>query len=285
MKKILFFTTIVLLGTTVFAQNIDFTDANLKSYLITQNCVDTNNDGIADSDADTNDDNEIQLSEALAITNLSLGSFPDTFHVASLEDLRHFDNIEKLSIIYFSSLEEIELLGLTNITDLYIGTCASLKRIDISDLPNIVNQSIEDIDALDYLNMQNNSFPSGVFSLFYTENIKYACIDDLTQEYTAIQYHMEAGITPSTNCELSTPSNDLQNDVQLVPNPANDILFLITKNKLPNKLSVIDVSGRIVKEYTDDLKKFNVSFLSKGLYFAKIYFENNQFVIKKLVKQ
>ncbi|WP_298507665.1 T9SS type A sorting domain-containing protein [uncultured Kordia sp.] len=283
MKKILFFSMFVGFGIAAFAQNIHFADANLKSYLISENCVDSNNDGIADNDVDTNDDNEIQLSEALAVTSLMLGSFPDTYHITSVDDLHHFENIEKLRILWLASLEQVELLGLTNITDLQIGSCASLKRIDISDLPNIVNQRIEDL-SLDYLNMQNNSFPSGFFSLFYTENISYACIDDLPQEHAAMQDHMEAGITPAINCELSTPSFDLQNDVQLLPNPVTDVLLLSSKNKVPNKLSIIDVSGRIVKVYQNDLMKTNVSFLSKGVYFVKVYFENNQYIMKKLIK-
>jgi hypothetical protein len=220
---------ILLYGSIVFGQTINFSDANLKSYLITENCVDTNSDNIPDSDADANNDNEIQLSEALNITSLMLGSFPNTYNVASVEDLSHFSNLEKLRILYFGNMESFELLGLTNLTDLYIGSCGTLKRVDISDLPNLVNQSIEDISTLEYLNMQNNNFPSGTFSLFYTENIDFACIDDSPEEYAAIEYHMESGTTPTVNCLLGVAENSIDNEIQLVPNPTRNFLTLIVK--------------------------------------------------------
>jgi hypothetical protein len=276
---------VLLCGTTFFGQNINFADANLKSYLITENCVDTDNDGFPDSDADVNNDNEIQLSEALTITSLLLGSFPDTYHVESVEDLSHFSNLQKLRIVYFGNLERFELLGLTNLTDLYIGSCATLKRIDISDLPTIVNQSIEDISTLEYLNMKNNNFPSGTFSLFYTENIDFACIDDTPEEYTAIEYHMESGVTPTVNCVLGVATHSIENELQLVPNPARNFLTLTTKKDIPVSLSIVDVSGRIVKIYDQNFTNIDVSNLAKGMYFVRIRFANEHSVLKKIIKK
>ncbi|QHI37197.1 hypothetical protein IMCC3317_25750 [Kordia antarctica] len=270
-------------GTASFGQTINFEDANLKSYLLTENCVDTNNDGVPDSDADVNNDTEIQLTEALNITSLFLGNFPDTYFVASVEDLHHFSNLEKLRILYFGNMENFELLGLTNLTDLYIGTCATLKRIDISDLPNLVNQSIEDITTLEYLNMQNNNFPSGTFSLFYTENIDFACIDDTPEEYAAIEYHMEAGTTPTTNCALGIATNTID-EIQLIPNPTRNFLILITKNRMPISLSIADVSGRIIKNYNTNFTHIDVSSLAEGMYYVNIQLSDNQSILKKIIK-
>ena len=275
---------VLLFGTLVFGQNINFTDASLKSYLLTENCVDTTNDGFPDSDADVNNDNEIQLSEALNITRLHLGKFPDTYYVASVDDLRHFSNLEKLKILYFGNMENFELLGLTNLTDLYIGSCATLKRIDISDLPNLVNQSIEDISTLEYLNMKNGNFPSGTFSLFYTENIDFACIDDTPEEYAAIEYHMEAGITPTVNCELGVEENTTTNEVQLFPNPTTGFLSITTKNTNVIALSIVDVSGRVVKKYNQNFTNIDVSILKTGMYFVSIKFTNEHTVLKKILK-
>lgn len=285
MKTIAIQLVIMVFGTTVLAQNIAFVDANLKAMLLTENCVDTDNDNIPDSDADFNNDNEIQLSEALSITSLKLGSFPDTFHIASVEDLRHFSNLEKLTVIYFGNLERFELLGLTNLTDLYIGTCAILKHIDISDLPNIVNQGIEDIAALDYLNMQNNNFPSGTFSLFYSENIQFACIDDTLEEYAAVEYNMAAGMTPSVNCALGVAAFVAEDEVQLFPNPTANFITIRTKNPNVVALSIVDVSGRIIKEYSQNFTCIEVSSLKQGLYFVNVQLSNNQNITKKLIKK
>lgn len=285
MKTAISLILILVVGTVGFGQTIDFADANLKSYLITENCVDTNNDGFPDSDADVNNDNEIQLSEALNITNLRLEKFPNTYNIASVDDLRHFSNLQKLRMLYFGNMENFELLGLTNLTDLYIGSCATLKRIDISDLPNLVNQSIEDIGTIEYLNMQNNNFPSGTFSLFYTENIDFACIDDTPEEYAAIELHMEAGMTPTINCLLSVAENTIADEIQLVPNPTRNFLTLITKKNMPISLSIVDVSGRIVLKYNENFTRIDMSSLAKGMYFVNIQLSGNQSILKKIIKK
>lgn len=54
-----------------FGQNIHFTDPDLLTYLITENCVDTNDDGDVDSDADFNNDGQIQLTEAQQVLHFS----------------------------------------------------------------------------------------------------------------------------------------------------------------------------------------------------------------------
>ncbi len=268
------------------AQNIVFVDANLKAFLLNENCVDTNADNIPDSNADVNNDGEIQLSEAASFTNLYLGKYPDTYHVTSVEDLRHFTNLQKLQILYFNSLESFELLGLTNLTNFSIGSCIVMKRIDISDLPNLVDQTIEDIAGLEYLNMQNNSFPSGTFSLFYTENIAYACIDDSPQEYAAVEYHMQAGVMPSVMCELGISDVNLETDLQLVPNPAKDILTITTNEKHTIKtIAILDISGRIVTTQQATFNTINVSKLSTGIYFLKFELSNGRFFTKKILKE
>jgi len=88
-----------------YSQNLDFSDLNLKQFLISENTIDINNDGYPDVNADTNGDGEIQLSEALSITNLTFNTFPDTYHVVSAEDLSLFINLQELAITHFNSLK------------------------------------------------------------------------------------------------------------------------------------------------------------------------------------
>ena len=49
-------------------------DVNFKNALVNTNSVDTNGDGQGDSNADTNNDGEIQLSEASAIIRLHISN-------------------------------------------------------------------------------------------------------------------------------------------------------------------------------------------------------------------
>ncbi|MBK6785745.1 MAG: hypothetical protein IPG79_19850 [Saprospiraceae bacterium] len=55
-----------------FTQIIHFTDPNFKNALISSKCVDTDNDYFEDSDADLNDDGEIDVEEALKVVNLKV---------------------------------------------------------------------------------------------------------------------------------------------------------------------------------------------------------------------
>ena len=57
---------------TLHAQNVVIPDANFKYALLHTTCSDTNGDGILDGDVDTNNDGEIQVSEAAAVTYLSV---------------------------------------------------------------------------------------------------------------------------------------------------------------------------------------------------------------------
>ena len=266
-----------------YSQDIIFSDTSLKSFLINENCVDIDNDNNPDMDADINDDGEIQLSEAENITNLIFHIFENNYSVESIQDLSNFSKLEKLTIIYFNDLENIYPLALDNLMDLWIGSCLSLKHIDLSDMHQLVNLKIEDIDSLDYLNLQNNNFPSGVFSLFYTENIQFACVDDINEEYNEVSYHMAQGVLPSINCPLGITEIDLENQIKIFPNPTSNF-FSIIGNQIENsKIKIIDISGSVVGNFNDEIKNIDISILDSGIYFVKIYNQKHH-ITKKLIK-
>ncbi len=229
--------------TNGYCQDILFSDASLKSFLINESCVDIDNDNNPDMDADINNDGEIQLSEAENVTNLIFHIFDNNYSVESIQDLSNFSNLEKLTIIYFNDLENIFPLALDNLRDLSIGSCLNLKHIDLSDMHQLVNLKIEDIDSLDYLNLQNNNFPSGIFSLFYTENIQYACVDDINKEYDEVSYHMAQDVLPSINCKLGITEIDLENQIKIFPNPSSNFFSIQGIEKENSKIIIIDING------------------------------------------
>ena len=71
------------------AQTITLSDANFKNALVSTNCVDTDSDGIPDADADTNNDGQIQMTEALAVTSLYVSSK----NIATLSGVEFFTNL------------------------------------------------------------------------------------------------------------------------------------------------------------------------------------------------
>jgi len=135
MNKLYFVFALILIGLSVNAQNINFTDANLKAKLLSatpsSGTASQNNGGIR---VDLNQDGEIQLSEALRVNYLNItGS-----SVASLEGLQNFTNLNSLVIDnnLVTSLEPIQTLsGITRLD------CNGnlLESLDATHFPNITS--------------------------------------------------------------------------------------------------------------------------------------------------
>ena len=72
-----------------------------------------------------------------------------------------------------------------------------------------------------------------------------------------------------------------QNQLEIYPNPTDEILFLKNFNK-PIDLIIYDINGRIVIEYNNySLAQINLSELDKGIYFIQIDHSSIQKIIKK----
>jgi hypothetical protein len=107
---------------------IDIPDANFKYALLNTSCVDTNNDSTFDTDADTNNDGQIQVLEALAVKSLNIAGR----QIDSLVGLSHFIYIEKLNCSQ-NNLLKLETEALDS---LVILNCADNQLLDLPLLPN-----------------------------------------------------------------------------------------------------------------------------------------------------
>ena len=125
------------LSTLTKAQIINIPDANFKNALLHTMCVDTQGHGSYDNDADTNDDGEVQLSEALAIKRLYVPN-QQIVSMAGIEwfvrlvylncsnnkitdlDIQPLINLEYLDCSE-NALKNFTAHGLNNLTDLYCG--------------------------------------------------------------------------------------------------------------------------------------------------------------------
>jgi len=101
MKKLIPMSALILCSLLSNAQVVDIPDEGFKQYLL-------------DSDVDTNGDGDIQVSEALQVTEINLPSVGVPSEVFSIEGIQAFTNL-----VHFSSaapfLEEIPLQGLTEL--------------------------------------------------------------------------------------------------------------------------------------------------------------------------
>lgn len=224
------------------AQILNFTDLELKSYLVNENSIDTNQNGSADISVDLNMDGEIQLSELQSFDSLEIGYFSNSYTIKSLQDLSGF-HFKYLKVLYNDSLTNFSNLQLDSLTYLWIGECYHLKHIDISDLAAIQNLRIEGINRIDYLNLQNGSVPSGTFSLFYSEDIQYACVDSIAKEYNQVAFHMAAGQLPTINCWTNLTTIDATPSVTLFPNPSNQFITIESAASI-NHINIMSSDGK-----------------------------------------
>ena len=158
-----------------------------------------------------------------------------------------------------------------------------MKHIDISDLNELDNLRIEDIADLEYLNLQNNNFLSEVFSLFYAENIQYACVDDISEEYDEVLFHMSPGILPSIECNLGVLNHEFDNGITMFPNPTKGVVYIEALNIEIQEIIVFDINGREVYVSNNYNNTIDISFLTNGIYFLQLK-NNFKSFIKKISK-
>lgn len=130
------------------AQIIVFTDASLKFKLVNSSCIDTDGNNTPDSDADTNNDGEIQLAEAATVTNLHLMGLSVNMpsDIENMAGLEHFTSLEKL-LIHYNKLTEIDI------------EIPSLKELHC-DGNLITNISLAGLPGLQHLNCAMNPMES-----------------------------------------------------------------------------------------------------------------------------
>lgn len=270
----------LLLSSVGFCQTISFEDIGLKNYLIQELCVDTANTfwGTGHIDVDLNNDNEIQEEEAELVTQLLVKDFGDNYGILSVQDLNHFRNLKWLKLVHVDSVYEITTLGLDSLKHFWIGSNYSLKIIDISDLHALTEAlRIEDIDTLDYLNIQNGSIPE-LFSMFYSEHIHYACVDNISDEYDEVAWRMIEHLPEFENCSsLTSQVNTVEKEAfKLYPNPTHGMLHISNNSELI-QINIYDIEGRLCRTFNKSSKTIDLSDLSIGLYFVEVLKKDKRF--------
>ncbi|WP_431133643.1 DUF7619 domain-containing protein [Psychroserpens mesophilus] len=122
------------------AQIIDIPDANFKNALVNTNCCNT---GGAYTDADLNNDGEIQVSEALQVSSMNVNNES----ITSLTGIEYFSNLGYLNCDS-NNLTSLDVSEFVNLTGL---SCSS-NQITSLNLSNLTN--------LSYLSCNNNFLTS-----------------------------------------------------------------------------------------------------------------------------
>lgn len=273
-KKLFLTYALIVFSASAFGQNISFTDAGLKSYLIEQLCVDTLNTfwGTGHVDVDLNNDNEIQLTEALSVEQLIFDDFGSNYSILSVQDLMHFENLKWLKIVHLDSIYEISNLGLDSLKQLWISSNLGLKIIDLSDLIHLTESlKIEGQSNIEYLNIRNGSAPDH-FSLFYSEHIQYACVDSISFEFNYVAGMMSSGTPNVDDCDFILHTNYISEQHDLVtifPNPTDGKVTLKSDFTI-DEICIFNLVGEIVFQTKNCSNLMSISHLTPGLYFYAI---------------
>ncbi|MBL0013401.1 MAG: T9SS type A sorting domain-containing protein [Flavobacterium sp.] len=174
MKKKYFSLLFICLSAWSFGQIVNIPDANFKSRLISTNCAQLTSPAWL-TDVDTNNDGEIQVSEAQNVLELdvSTNQFNAVGDIFSMEGIEAFSNLSKLNCggNNFSSLDvsmlsalidvncdksHVHFLNVAGLTNLEILNCNfnSLTNIDLSGLTSLLSFNCV-INALTTLNVSD----------------------------------------------------------------------------------------------------------------------------------
>lgn len=142
------------------SQNVQFNDPDLLTYLTTRSCVDTDGDGVFDSDADFNNDGQIQLSEAQQVVSFTFSTLAH-----NIQDIGGFEN--------FSNLEYLNVTTIS-IDYLDLSVWPSLLSLGLSS--TYIDTYVFDNPLLTEFQLQNVSFNNPVFDLTNLPSLEYVRI-------------------------------------------------------------------------------------------------------------
>ena len=109
--------------------------------------------------------------------------------------------------------------------------------------------------------------------------------DSEGEMYHLLCYHVDDDViyvNPEYNdCDLDDiEENTVENSISIYPNPAKDVIKILTDNNLNiTNVEILDLTGRTVLS-TDKSADINISELPEGQYFVKIYGEST--IVRKL---
>ncbi|SNR13949.1 leucine-rich repeat domain-containing protein [Tenacibaculum jejuense] len=236
MKNRLLLTITILSLKIGFSQIIDFPDANFKSALLQQS-----------PSIDTNNDSEIQISEALATKNI----IASAKRISDVTGLEEFKNLERLNLfnnpitsISLTNQTKLKLLDLTftDITELNLSTNkdlislaisnTSISKIDVSNLNKLelLNVSRTDLSSIDVsnnlslLNLEINF--TKINSLEISSNSMLEFLSFRDTKISSLDFSLLPNLKSINVSDTKFTSLDFSNNPRLCSLSAKDCSFL-----------------------------------------------------------
>jgi hypothetical protein len=193
---------------------LNITDAYFKHQLVssqnTSNFLDLSGNSIIT--VDTNGDGEIQVSEAQQIAEIGINGS----NLISLEGINSFINLKKIYVYGCYHISELNLNGLSQLTELWIYN-GSLSNLILSNLPNLLK-----------LGCNNNN----------VTNLDLHQITSLKEIRCQENWTSNINLSGLTQLELLNCSSNSLSNINL--NGLNNLSTLICDG---NTISILDLSG------------------------------------------
>lgn len=225
--KNLYIILFLLTGTFLQAQIVNIPDSNFKNALIIEG-VDTNNDG------------EIQLSEAEMVLNLNVNDR----NISSMEGIQSFVNLEELGC----SSNQLSTLDLSLNLNLLKLTCIfnQLNNLDVTQNLNLKflwcqDNQLSELDVSQNLNLETLKLSYNLLnSIDVTQNINLLRLDCAMNQLTEID------VSQNLNLQLLSLDDNLLTSIDLTQNQ-NLKGLTCTENQLIN----LDISQNGAFEYLE----------------------------------
>ena len=142
------------------AQIINIPDVRLKEMLVNDIIANYDgSDGFSEK-VDTNNDGEIQVSEAEAVIGLHISNLNSDVKISNLEGLQYFVNLSYLSLTH-NEVTNLSLSTFPNLETLY-SSDNLLTALDVSNNPNLITLGC-DFNQITSLNFTNNSLLESLY--------------------------------------------------------------------------------------------------------------------------
>jgi hypothetical protein len=178
-------------------------------------------------------------------------------------------NIETL-ILAGNNLSDINLPETQSLVSISCGS-NQLTNLDLSQYTNLINVFVSS-NSLEYLNVAHgNNTNITNFGATNNPNLQCILVDDAIYS-TANWTNIDAASTfveTQEECDALSVEEFSFNTIKVYPNPANNY-FVIESIQPINKIEIFDLSGKIIKVFNEELLKYNISNLSKGIYIVII---------------
>lgn len=144
-------------------------------------------------------------------------------------------------------------------------------------------------DSLGYFTF--NSLPMGTYTVYadmmgYDVTLQTIDINATTPSYDVVLCS-DTAIDMIDMCEMTVTSVNkvvATNKLKIYPNPAKDVVNIVYNGNEALNLEVTDITGKKVMSQTLKTKTIDVSTLNQGLYFVRLYNQDDDFVQKLVVE-